>query len=208
MLPAAGRTGYTLAMTLGRRLGDPRALGNRRVWLSSLRRRQRPHRREERVLLHALLDDGGLRFAPEVEAVLRTNLLTERLRFGDLATFDTELGRMKDFADDVLHSTELLGQLGLVEAGRYMIVGDLDAARAAGERSFQQMADVSSTWNEPSHMVLQLSLMLVSGTLSVLGRRTWPTCSSIRTIPRYLISPLPRRPWASSSAATTNERAN
>ena len=153
------------AMELARELDEPRTLG---IAISGylLSAIINDHLHQLKETIEGLLADATLELEADVEAVLRTNLLTERLRAGDLATFDAELNRVKDLATEVLHSTELQGALGFIEACRCMIVADVAGARDAGDRGFALISDTSGPWAEPSRFVRDSSLMLISGTLA------------------------------------------
>jgi hypothetical protein len=58
-----------------------------------------------------------LRRRPGVD-VVRANLLTERIRSGELARFDVEFPQVWKLATDVLHSPELQEQLSATLPGR------------------------------------------------------------------------------------------
>ncbi len=92
---AAAGLGYAeRALELGRRLGDPAALG---IAISGYLISTLANDRLGLTLaaIEEFLDRPELGLGPEVEAVLRLNLLTERLRYGELARFDAELGRCR-----------------------------------------------------------------------------------------------------------------
>lgn len=153
------------AVELARRLGDPGVLG---VALSGylLSTLANDTLQARTAVIEEFLSHPELGLGPDIEAVLRFNLLTERLRYGDLARFDAELGRCRELATDVLHSPELEAQLFMAEACRAGLVGDVDTARQGGERGLAIMLKASTTWSEPSRFVLESNLLLVSHALS------------------------------------------
>ena len=118
------------------------------------------------TVIEELLNDPRWKLGADIEAVLRTNLLTERLRSGDVAVFDAEIARVRELATDVLHSTELESQLHFMEASRDLIVGNAAGASEASDRGFRLMLPVSSMWAEPAATVSKTNLMLISGTLA------------------------------------------
>lgn len=157
------------ALAVARQLGTPEPLGlaASAYLLSAL---VNDHIDARVTLIGELLDQQPtLGLPPDVEAVLRGHLLTERLRAGDMAAFDSELARVWDLATDVLHSVELQAQLHFIEACRYFITGDLDGGQAAGERGFNLLAGVSATWSQPSRIIMESSTMLLAGLTDAAG---------------------------------------
>ena len=100
-----------------------------------------------------------------VQALLQTNLLTERIRFGELARFDAEFPLVWRLATDALHSPELQAQLRFAKACRYLVSGDAGLGADIAERSFEALAKVTTTWHQPSRFVHESCLMLITGTL-------------------------------------------
>ena len=155
----------TEALELGRRSGDRESLdivlsGYLMSALVNDRLAERAALMEE--LLAGDLPGGAL--GPDAEAVIRTNLLTERLRFGDPATFDAELPVVRELATDVLHSRVLQGQLLLVEACRALYVGDTAEAWRVAQEGFAVLD--SPKWAEPAAFVIKTTALLVSHHLS------------------------------------------
>jgi hypothetical protein len=153
------------ALEMGRRLGDPDALG---VAISSYLLSSRSN---DRLALRLPVIEEFLRkpevgLGPDVEAVLRLNLLTERLRYAVLTRFDAELGRVQELASDVLHSSEMEAQLMIIGACRASFAQDPSAIREWAERGLELLEVTSTTWTEPSRFILQSSLLLVSHTLA------------------------------------------
>ena len=153
------------ALELGRRSRDKDVLG---IALSGylLSALVNDRLAERTAVMEELLNhdqrDGML--GPDAEAVIRTNLLTERLRYADLSAFDADLPVVRALATDVLHSRELQGQLLLLEACRTILTGDVALAMRAAEEGFATLD--SPTWAEPSAFVLQSNTLLVSHQLA------------------------------------------
>jgi hypothetical protein len=153
------------ALDLARRLGDPTTLGIAiTAYLHSTRANNRLGPRVS--VIEEFLDHPELGLGADVEAVLRLHLLTERLRNGELARFDAELGRCRELARDVLHSTEMEGQVALVEGCRALFPGDADAVRRWGEAGLRMLEGASTTWSEPPRFILESGLLLLSDTLA------------------------------------------
>ena len=149
------------ALELGRASNQTETLGIAvsGYLLSALANDRLPERAH---LIEELLNEP--RLGIDAEAVVRTNLLTERLRYGNMAAFDGELPGVRHLATDVLHSRELEGQLLLLESCRASLTGDtVGATRIAGQ-GFSVLD--SPTWAEPSEFVLESSLLLVSHQLA------------------------------------------
>jgi DNA-binding SARP family transcriptional activator len=153
------------ALDLARRLGDPATLGIAiTAYLHSTRANNRLGARVP--VIEEFLGRPELGLGADVEAVLRVHLLTERLRYGELARFDAELSRCRELASDVLHSTELEAQVALVEACRALFPGDPEAVRQWGENGLRMLQDASTTWSEPPRFVMESGLLLLSNTLA------------------------------------------
>ena len=153
------------ALEIGRRLGDPGGLG---VAISSYLYSSRSNDRLAFRLpvIEEFLGKPEVGLGPDVEAVLRLNLLTERLRYGELARFDVELGRVRELATDVLHSSEMQAQVMIVEACRAAFGQDRSVVREWAERGLELLEVSSTTWTQPSHFLLESGLLLASHTLA------------------------------------------
>jgi DNA-binding SARP family transcriptional activator len=153
------------ALDLARRLGDPATLG---IAVTAYLQSTRANSQLGPIVpvIEEFLGRPELGLGADAEAVLRLQLLTERLRFGEMARFDAELGRCRELASDVLHSTELEAQVALVEACRALFPGDREAVRQWGETGLQMLEGSSSTWSEPLRFVLESALLLLSDTLA------------------------------------------
>jgi tetratricopeptide (TPR) repeat protein len=153
------------ALDLARRLGDPATLG---IAITAYLQSTRANNRLGAIgpVIEEFLARPELGLGADVEAVLRLQLLTERLRYGEMARFDAELVRCRELARDVLHSTELEAQVALVEACRALFPGDPEAARQWGENGLGMLQDASTTWSEPLRFVLESALFLLSNTLA------------------------------------------
>jgi tetratricopeptide (TPR) repeat protein len=153
------------ALELARRLGDPATLGIAITeYLHSTRADNRLGPRVS--VIEEFLGRPELGLGADVEAVLRVHLLTERLRYGELALFDSELGRCRELACDVLHSKELEAQVALVEACRALFPGNTEAVLRWAESGLRMLEGASPTWSEPPHFILESGLMLLSNTLA------------------------------------------
>jgi DNA-binding SARP family transcriptional activator len=153
------------AMSLARRLEDPESLG---IALTSyvLSALGNDFVEVRLPVIEEFLARPELGLGPDVHGILRTNLLTERLRYGELALFDSELPRAWELATEVLHSVELQAQLYLFEACRALITGDSAGALSAAERGLGLMISVSGTWAEPAQFLGLTGLHLVTHTLA------------------------------------------
>jgi DNA-binding SARP family transcriptional activator len=109
---------------------------------------------------------GEPRLAPRAEAMVRASLLTERIRHGELALFDSEFPEVWRLAADVLRSPELAGQLYFVQASRYLIAGEVTRAEELAEAGFRTLGDLVPTWRQPQRIALETCLGLVTGTLA------------------------------------------
>src|SRR5262249_5525416 len=141
------------ALKIGRRLGDPDDLG---VAISAYLLSSRSNDRLALRLpvIEEILRRPGVQLAPDVEAVVRLNLLTERLRYGELTRFDAELARVQELASDVLHSSEMQAQLLIIGACRASFAQDPPAIRELAERGLELLEVSSTTWTEPSRFIL------------------------------------------------------
>ena len=152
------------ALDLARQLGGSAELG---IAASSylLSGQVNDRIRERQLVIDELLSNEIIELGRDVEAVLRMNLLSERLRYGDLAAYDAEHARVRDLAVNVLHSAELEVQLSFIDAGRDAIVGDLGKAHHAIE-GFVRLAVLTSNWNQPGGFVRESAVLLHTGQLS------------------------------------------
>jgi DNA-binding SARP family transcriptional activator len=153
------------ALALARRLGDPATLG---IAVTAYLHSTRGNNRLGAIVpvIEEFLGRPELGLGADVEAVLRLQLLTERLRYAELARFDAEVGRCRELARDVLHSTELEGQVSLVEACRALFSGDPEAVRQWADSGLRMLEGASSTWSEPFRFVLDSGLLLLSNNLA------------------------------------------
>ena len=119
---------------------------------------------EGRQLMDEMLT-GHRDLSLPAQALLRANLLTERIRFGELARFDAEFPLAWRLASGELHSPELQAQLRFIQSSRHLISGDIGLGTDAAERGFQDLAKVTTTWNQPARFVYESCLMLITGTL-------------------------------------------
>jgi DNA-binding SARP family transcriptional activator len=153
------------ALETARRLGQPEELGIAvsayllSAWVTD-------HGPQVRAVIDEMLGDRQPKLTPRVEAILRTNLLTERIRSAELGLFDAEFPPVWRLATDVLHSPELQGQLRAVEACRYAITGDVERCTDLFQLVFQSFGDLGNPWREPQRIVLDSCLMLITGTLA------------------------------------------
>jgi hypothetical protein len=153
------------ALDEARRLGRPEELGIAvSVYLWSARITD--HVRQIRAIIDEMLGGHQPRLTPRAEAIVRTYLLTERIRSAELARFDTEFPQVWRLATDVLHSPELQGQLRGVEAGRYLAAGDAERCADLFRLVFRAFGDLGNPWREPQRIVLDNCLMLITGTLA------------------------------------------
>jgi hypothetical protein len=188
------------ALDEARRLGRPEELGIAfSIYLWSARITD--HVRQIRSVIDEMLGGHQPRLTPRTEAIVRTYLLTERIRSAELARFDTEFPQVWRLATDVLHSPELQGQLSGVEAGRYLAAGDAERCVGLFQLVFRAFGDPANPWREPQRIVLD-NRMLITGTLAdhaeqLAARLAQP--DHPRPCP---IWPSPPPPWASRCAAT------
>ena len=153
------------ALDTARRLGQPSELGiaaSAYLWSAEVT----DHLPQYRVVLDEMLTGRPPDLTPQVQAILLTRLLVERIRSGELARFDAEFAGAWWLASDVLHSPEVQLQLRLVEACRYLVAGDVERAAAIIGPARQAMLSWGSTWREPGQFVLDSCQMLLTGTLA------------------------------------------
>lgn len=124
------------------------------------------HVPETPAVIGEMLAGGQPRLTPRVEAIVRAKLLIERLRFAEMAQFDSEFPQVWRLATDVLHSPELQGQLNIVLSSRYMLAGDAERAAAVAQVGFRSVSGPATSWGEPQRTVLETSLRLITGTLA------------------------------------------
>ena len=115
------------ALDAARRLGQPEELGIA-VCAYLLLALVTDHLPELRAVVDDMLASHWAELTPRVQAILRATSLTERIRFGEFARFDTEYGQAWRLATDVLHSPELQAQLRFVQACRISSPGTSSAA--------------------------------------------------------------------------------
>ena len=153
------------ALDTARRLGQPSELGiaaSAYLWSAEVT----DHLPQYRVVLDEMLTGRPPDLTPQVQAILLTRLLVERIRSGELARFDAEFAGAWWLASDVLHSPEVRLQLRLVEACRYLVAGDVERAAAIIGPARQAMLSMGTTWREPGQFVLDSCQMLLTGTLA------------------------------------------
>ncbi len=162
---AATGLGYAeRALEMGRRLGDPSELGIAlSAYIGSTLANDRL--RGRLATIQEFLERPELGLGPDVESILRLNLLTEWLRCGELARFDAELGRCRELAADILHSPELEGQVILAEACRQVFTNDPAAVKQWTERALAVLTTASATWTEPIGILSETCFRLVSHSL-------------------------------------------
>ena len=153
------------ALDEARRLGRPEELGIAvSVYLWSAR--VTDHVRQIPAVIDEMLEGHQPKLAPRAETIVRTYLLTERIRSGELARFDTEFPQVRRLATDVLHSPELQGQLRAVEACRYLAAGDAERCAAIAQVVFRSFGDLFNPWREPQRIVIDSCQMPITGTLA------------------------------------------
>ena len=122
------------------------------------------HVTERRAIIVEMLERPQEDVTPLVRALLEAGMLTEHIRFGELARFDAEFPPAWRLASG-LHSPELQAQLRFVQASRYLTAGDIELGTGIGTRGFETMASVTATWLQPARFVLDSVVMLLGGTL-------------------------------------------
>jgi hypothetical protein len=113
-----------------------------------------------------MLTSHRAELTPRVQAILQTNSLTERIRFGEFARFDAEFAQAWRLATDMLHSPELQGQLRFVQASRYFLGGEVERGFAVAELGFRDLTGATGIWREPTRFAVDSCLMLITGTLA------------------------------------------
>jgi DNA-binding SARP family transcriptional activator len=153
------------ALDAARQLGQPEELGIAvsAYLLSAL---ITDHLRQLRAVVDDMLTRHRADLTPRVQAILQINLLTERIRFGELAQFDTEFAQTWRLATDVLHSAEIQAQLHFAEACRHYAAGDTERGTEIIGQAFQAMTNVTGPWEEPNRFVGDTAQMLITGTLA------------------------------------------
>ncbi len=153
------------ALDAARRLGQPGELGIAvSAYLLSATVTDRVP--ELRAVIDEMLAGPWPGLAPQVQAIVLANQLTERLRSGELARFDAEFPAVWRLAADVLHSPELQGQLLGVESSRYQVAGDAARAAEIGQRSLAALGDLAVSWHQPTRFCMECGLMLITSTLA------------------------------------------
>ncbi len=153
------------AVDTARRLGQPEELGiavSAYLWSAEIT----DHRPQYRAVLDEMLTGRSLDLTPQVQVILLTRLLVERIRSGELTRFDTEFAQAWRLATDVLHSPEAQLALRLVEACRYLVAGDVERAASIIGPVRQVMLSLDTTWVEPGQFILDSCQMLLTGTLA------------------------------------------
>jgi DNA-binding SARP family transcriptional activator len=152
------------ALATARRLGQPDELGIAvsAYLLSAL---VTDHLAQLRAVVDDVLTSHRADLTPRVQAILRANSLTERIRFGDFECFDAEFAQTWRLATDVLHSPELQGQLRFVQASRYFLAGEVERGLAIAELGFRDLTGATGIWQEPTRFAMDSCLMLITGTL-------------------------------------------
>jgi hypothetical protein len=153
------------ALDAARRLGQPEELG---IAVSAflLAAMFIDHLRRLRAVVDDMLTHHWQDLTPRVVAILQINLLTERIRFGELERFDAEFARTWRLATDVLHSAEIQAQLHFTQACRYFIAGEAERGAGIVKRALQAMTNVTGPWEEPNRFVGEAVQMLITGTLA------------------------------------------
>ena len=103
------------------------------------------HLPERRAILDEALAGQLGELTPLVTALLHASMLTERIRFAELARFDAEFPTAWRLAAE-LRTPELLAQLRFVQAGRYLAAGDIELGTGSAIRGFETMTNVTVTW--------------------------------------------------------------
>jgi hypothetical protein len=152
------------ALEAARQLGGPAELS---IAVSAylLVARATDHLQEHRALLDEMLRHEQDLTLP-AQALLRTNLLTERIETGQLLLFDAEFPAAWRLAADLLHSPELQAQLRFGQACRYLASGDVALGTRIAERTFHELANLTSTWQQPAQFILDTCVLLVTGKLA------------------------------------------
>jgi DNA-binding SARP family transcriptional activator len=152
------------ALAAAQRLGQPDELGIAvsAYLLSAL---VTDHLPQLRAVVDDMLASHREDLTPRVLAILQTNSLTERIRFGEFARFDAEFAQTWRLATEVLHSPELQGQLRFAQASRYFLAGEVERSLAIAELGFRDLTGATGIWQEPTRFAMDSCLMLITGTL-------------------------------------------
>ena len=175
------------ALDEARRLGRPEELGIAvsAYLLSATVLDQLP---QMRAVIAEMLQGDQAKLTPLVETIVRANLLTERIRSGELARFDAEFPQVWQLATDVLHSPELQEQLRATKACRYLAAGDTERGSAISQVVLSTLQDPGNPWREPQRIVVDSCMMLLTGTLADHaerpGRARGPAGPPVRAAPR------------------------
>jgi hypothetical protein len=113
-----------------------------------------------------MLPGDQAKLTPLAETIVRANLLTARIRSGELARFDAEFPQVWQLATDELHSPELQEQLHATQACRYLAAGDTERGRAIAQVVLRTQQDQGNPWREPQRIVVENCMMLLTGTLA------------------------------------------
>jgi DNA-binding SARP family transcriptional activator len=153
------------ALDEARRLGQPEELGIAvsAYILSATVLDQVP---QIRAVITEMLQGDRAKLTPLVETIVRANLLTERIRSGELARFDAEFPQVWQIATDVLHSPELQEQLRATQACRHLAAGDTERGSAISQVVLRTLQDPGNPWREPQRIVVENCMMLLTGTLA------------------------------------------
>ena len=119
-----------------------------------------------RAVITEMLQGDRAKLTPVAETIVRANLLTERIRSGELARFDAEFPQVWQLATDVLHSPELQEQLYATQACRHLAAGDTERGNDISQVVFRTLQDPASPWREPQRIVVDNCMMLITGTLA------------------------------------------
>jgi DNA-binding SARP family transcriptional activator/tetratricopeptide (TPR) repeat protein len=153
------------ALDAARRLGGTDELGiavSAYLWSAHVTD-QRP---QARAVLDEFRHGRWIGLTPRVQTILLANLLTERIRFGELTRFDTDFDEAWRLATDVIHSPELQGQLRLVQACRHLVAGDVVHGAGLMASGYHLLLSLGFTYGEPGQFVLDSGQKLLTGTLA------------------------------------------
>jgi DNA-binding SARP family transcriptional activator len=123
------------------------------------------HLPERRAILEQALAGQLGELTPLVTALLHATMLTERIRFAELARFDAEFPAAWRLAAE-LRTPELQAQLRFVQASRYFAAGDVELGSGSAARGFETMTNITVTWLQPARFALDSAVMLLTGTLA------------------------------------------
>jgi DNA-binding SARP family transcriptional activator len=153
------------ALDAARQFGQPEELGIAvsAYLLSALATDRLP---QLRTVVDDMRTHHWAELSPRVQAILQIHVLTEQIRFGELAQFDAEFARAWRLATDVLHSAEIQAQLRFTQACRYFIAGEAERGAEIANLAFQAMTNVTGPWEEPNRFVGETVQVLITGTLA------------------------------------------